>query len=92
MNFRPRAREGKLISRVSPPHTVVSVSHTYVVDDQVTCTTTRARVESVGKLDFGLMAKDKSEKKKRHASDAVPAEAEQDVEMKVSGHYACLKE
>ncbi|KAH9999323.1 50S ribosomal protein L30e-like protein [Russula vinacea] len=28
------------------------------------------------------MAKDKSEKKKRHASDAVPAEAEEDVEMK----------
>ncbi|KAI0284936.1 50S ribosomal protein L30e-like protein [Russula aff. rugulosa BPL654] len=28
------------------------------------------------------MAKDKSEKKKKHASDAVPAEAEEDVEMK----------
>jgi hypothetical protein len=45
-----------------------------------------------GELDSGLMAKDKSEKKKRHASDAVHAEAEEDVEMKVSNNYACLKE
>jgi hypothetical protein len=43
-------------------------------------------------LDSGLMAKDKSEKKKRHASDAVPAEDEEDVDMKVSSDYACLKE
>ncbi len=39
-----------------------------------------------------LMAKDKSEKKKGHVSDAVPAEAEEDVEMKVSSNYACLEE
>jgi len=38
-----------------------------------------------------LMAKDKSEKKKKHVSDAVPAEAEEDVEMKVSSGYACLE-
>jgi hypothetical protein len=38
------------------------------------------------------MAKDKSEKKKKHASDAVPAEAEEDVEMKVSSSYAFLEE
>ena len=38
------------------------------------------------------MAKDKSEKKKKHVSGAVPAEAEEDVEMKVSGSYACLEE
>jgi hypothetical protein len=38
------------------------------------------------------MPKDKSEKKKRHASDAVPAEAEEDVEVKVSSDYPCLKE
>ena len=43
-------------------------------------------------LDSGLMAKDKSEKKKRHASDAIPAEEEEDVEMKVSSNFACLKE
>jgi hypothetical protein len=42
--------------------------------------------------DTGLMAKDKSEKKKKHASDAVPAEAEEDVEMKVSSSYAFLEE
>jgi hypothetical protein len=35
------------------------------------------------------MAKDKS---KKHVSDAVPAEAEEDVEMKVSSSYACLEE
>jgi hypothetical protein len=34
------------------------------------------------------MAKDKSEKKKRRASDAVPAEVEEDVEMKVSSDSA----
>jgi hypothetical protein len=38
------------------------------------------------------MAKDKSEKKRKHVSDAVPAEAEEDVEMKVSSGYACLEE
>lgn len=38
------------------------------------------------------MAKDKSEKKRKQDSDAVPAEAEEDVEMKVSGGYACLEE
>ena len=38
------------------------------------------------------MAKDKSEKKKKHVSDAVPAEAEEDVEMKVSSGYAYLEE
>lgn len=45
-------------------------------------------------LDSGLrlMAKDKSEKKRKHVSDAAPAEAEEDVEMKVSGGYACLEE
>ena len=37
------------------------------------------------------MAKDKSEKKKKNVSDA-PAEAEEDVEMKVSSGYACLEE
>jgi hypothetical protein len=38
------------------------------------------------------MAKDKSEKKTKHDSGAVPAEAEGDVEMKVSSGYACLEE
>jgi hypothetical protein len=38
------------------------------------------------------MAKDKSEKKKKNVSDAVPAEAGEDVEMKVSSDCACLKE
>jgi hypothetical protein len=38
------------------------------------------------------MPKDKSEKKKRHVSDAVPEEAEDDIEMKVSSDYACLKD
>jgi hypothetical protein len=42
--------------------------------------------------DSRLMAKDKSEKKRKHVSDAVPAEAEEDVEMKVSSGYACLEE
>ena len=37
------------------------------------------------------MAKDKSEKKKRRDSDAVPAETEE-VEMKVSSDYVCLKD
>lgn len=56
---------------------------------RVTCTTAYA---FSAELDSGLMAKDKSEKKKRHASDAIPAEEEEDVEMKVSSNYACLKE
>jgi hypothetical protein len=38
------------------------------------------------------MAKDKSEKKSKHVSGAVPAESEEDVEMKVSSGYACLEE
>jgi hypothetical protein len=38
------------------------------------------------------MAKDKSEKKSKHVSDIVPAEAEEDVEMKVSSSYACVEE
>lgn len=38
------------------------------------------------------MAKDKSEKKKRHASDAIPAEGGEDVDMMVSSDYARLKE
>lgn len=88
MNFRPRAREGKLISRVSPPHTVVSVARTPTRSRAQQ----RANRNQCERLDFGLMAKDKSEKKKRRDSDAVPAEAEEDVEMKVSGRYACLKE
>ncbi len=42
--------------------------------------------------DSRLMAKDKSEKKTKHVSGAAPAEAEEDVEMKVSSGYACLEE
>jgi hypothetical protein len=42
--------------------------------------------------DSRLMGKDKSEKKTKHVSGAVPAEAEEDVEMKVSSGYACLEE
>jgi hypothetical protein len=38
------------------------------------------------------MAKDKSEKKSKHDSGTVPAEAEEDVEMKVSSGHACLEE
>ncbi len=45
-----------------------------------------------GRLNSALMAKDKSEKKKKNVSDAVPAEAGEDVEMKVSSNCACLKE
>lgn len=45
-----------------------------------------------GQFDSGLMAKDKSEKKKRHASDALPAEDGEDVDTKVSSDYARLKE
>ena len=36
------------------------------------------------------MAKDKSEKKRKHVSGA-PAEAEEDVEMEVSSCYAFLE-
>ena len=49
------------------------------------------RIPVLGSTDSRLMAKDKSEKKRKHVSDAVPAEAEDDVEMKVSSGYACLE-
>ena len=49
-------------------------------------------LENLSLDDSRLMAKDKSEKKKKHVSDAVPAEAEEDVEMKVSSGYAYLEE
>jgi hypothetical protein len=43
-------------------------------------------------FDLGTMAKDKSEKKKHHVSDAVTAAVEEDVEMgemQVNNLYAC---
>jgi len=43
-------------------------------------------------FDSGLMAKDKSEKKKKRVSEDVPPAAEEDVEMtetKVSNNHSC---
>lgn len=71
-------------SRESSPHaSMIQPSR-----GTVTCHGPQPHIRVAGELDSGLMAKDKSEKKKRRASDAVPAEVEEDVEMKVSSDSA----
>lgn len=70
-------------SRESSPHTSIRP-----VVGRSRVTVRKPHIRVAGELDSGLMAKDKSEKKKRRASDAVPAEVEEDVEMKVSSDSA----
>ena len=53
------------------------------------------RNKLLSSLDSGLMAKDKSEKKKKQVSEDVPPAAEEDVEMtetKVSNNHSCLED